>query len=98
MTDKKIPVLTELVSGPHAQSADAAPGLSVEELAELQARIATRGYALMERLLHESLREMEANLFADVIGRLRAELPDLIEEVLHQHFGSPPDRGPPGIN
>ena len=35
----------------------------------------------MERLLHESLREMEANLFADVIGRLRTELPDLIDDV-----------------
>jgi hypothetical protein len=33
---------------------------------------------------------MEANLFADVIGRLRSELPDLVEEVLYQHFDAPP--------
>jgi hypothetical protein len=66
-----------------------------EELRELQARIAAEGYALMERLLHESLREMEANLFADVIGRLRTELPDLIEDVLQEHFGQPP--APPPV-
>jgi hypothetical protein len=49
----------------------------------------------MERLLHESLREMEANLFADVIGRLRTELPDLIEDVLQEHFGQP--QSPPPV-
>ncbi|GMW05708.1 MAG: hypothetical protein AMXMBFR8_05050 [Nevskiales bacterium] len=93
MTEKKIPVLTEMVAGPGEKiwpSAQVTP----EELAELQSRIATRGYALMERLLHESLREMEANLFADVIGRLRSELPDLIEDALHEHFADHGARRP----
>ena len=63
---------------------------------ELQARIATEGYALMERLLHESLREMEANLFADVIGRLRTELPDLIDDIVQEHFGQDRDQRPRG--
>ena len=86
MTEKKIPVLTDIVASP----GEPVPALQVmvtdEELQELQASIAAQGYALMERLLHESLREMEANLFADVIGRLRTELPDLIEDALHEHF------------
>ncbi|CAG0941817.1 hypothetical protein GPROT2_01454 [Gammaproteobacteria bacterium] len=88
MTEKKIPVLTDMVGTP-GEAPPASPPLVVtaDELAGLQARIATEGYALMERLLHESLREMEANLFADVIGRLRTELPDLIDDVLQEHFG-----------
>lgn len=86
MTEKKIPVLTDMVAKP-GESAPAVPlVVTDEELQELQARIAAEGYALMERLLHESLREMEANLFADVIGRLRTELPDLIDDVLQEHF------------
>jgi hypothetical protein len=92
MSERKIPVLTDLVEIPAEQAATPPVLVTAEELAELQARIATRGYALMERLLQESLREMEANLFADVIGRLRAELPDLIEDALHEHFA---DRGGP---
>lgn len=92
MTERKIPVLTDIVATP-ALSQTAAQGVvSDDELQELQARIATEGYALMERLLHESLREMEANLFADVIGRLRTELPDLIDELLQEHFGGTHDR------
>lgn len=88
MTEKKIPVLTDMVAGPGENGSSSSALVTAEELAELQARIATRGYALMERLLQESLREMEANLFADVIGRLRTELPDLIEDALHEHFAS----------
>ncbi len=37
---------------------------------------------------------MEANLFADVIGRLRTELPDLINDVVQEYFGQDQDHGP----
>lgn len=89
MNDRKIPVLTDLVASGETPE-DAPMMVTDDELQELQARIAAEGYALMERLLHESLREMEANLFADVIGRLRSELPELINDVLQEHFGSVP--------
>ena len=93
MTEKKIPVLTDIVASP----GEPVPSLQVmvtdDERQALQARIATEGYTLMERLLHESLREMEANLFADVIGRLRTELPDLIDDVLKEYFGQGPAPG-----
>ena len=87
MTEKKIPVLTDIVANPGEPVPTLQVMVSDDELRELQARIAAEGYALMERLLHESLREMEANLFADVIGRLRTELPDLIDDILQEHFG-----------
>lgn len=87
MTEKKIPVLTDIVAGPGDPAAAIQIGVTADELRELQTRIATEGYALMERLLHESLREMEANLFADVIGRLRTELPDLVDDVVQEYFG-----------
>lgn len=91
MTEKRIPVLTDLVAGPGEQPALPDAAVTADELAALQARIATRSYALMERLLQESLREMEANLFADVIGRLRSELPDLVEDALQEHFAGRSD-------
>jgi hypothetical protein len=93
MTEKKIPVLTDIVASPGQSAPTVQMVTTEEELQELKARIATEGYALMERLLHESLREMEANLFADVIGRLRTELPDLIDDVLQEYFSQDPETG-----
>jgi hypothetical protein len=89
MTERKIPVLTEIVAIPGEAAPAPTVTLTAEELQELQDRIAGEGYALMERLLHEALREMEANLFADVIGRLRAELPSLVDDVIHEQLGQP---------
>lgn len=94
MTDRKIPVLTDIVASPGEAAAAPAVTLTAEELQELQDRIASEGYALMERLLHEALREMEANLFADVIGRLRAELPSLVDDVINEQLGQGRGTGP----
>lgn len=93
MTEKKIPVLTDIVASPGQAVPQPPIVVTDEELQELQDRIATEGYALMERLLHESLREMEANLFADVIGRLRTELPNLVDDIVQEHFGSGQEPG-----
>lgn len=94
MTDRKIPVLTDIVASPGEPATAPAVTLTAEELQELQDRIASEGYALMERLLHEALREMEANLFADVIGRLRAELPSLVDDVINEQLGQDRGAGP----
>jgi hypothetical protein len=94
MTERKIPVLTEIVASPGEAAPAPTVTLTAEELQELQDRIAGEGYALMERLLHEALREMEANLFADVIGRLRAELPSLVDDVIHEQLGQLRGGGP----
>ena len=62
------------------------PGLTESELAELQVRIATGSFMLVEKLLHQAYKEMEATLFDEVVGRLRNELPELIDQVLREHF------------
>ena len=92
MTERRIPVLTDVVA---KAVAEAAPrGLTEEELTELQTRLATEGFALMERLLREAFREMEMNLMADVISQLRHELPELMDDILREQLGDP--RNPPG--
>ena len=64
----------------------ARPALTESELAELQVRIATGSFMLVEKLLRSAYQEMEATLFDDVVGRLRNELPELIDQVLREHF------------
>ena len=88
MDKSRIPVLTEAVSRPRRTAADEVghPALSESELAELQTRIAAGSFLLVERLLHNAFKEMEATLFDEVVTRLRNELPDLIDQVLREHF------------
>jgi hypothetical protein len=88
MDRSRIPVLTDAVARPRRSAADelARPALPEAELAELQVRIATGSFMLVERLLHSACKEMEATLFDEVISRLRSELPDLIDQALRDHF------------
>jgi hypothetical protein len=76
------------VARPRRSAADeiARPALTESELAELQTRIATGSFMLVEKLLHRAYKEMEATLFDEVVGRLRHELPELIDQVLREHF------------
>ncbi|MEZ5564582.1 MAG: hypothetical protein R3F24_03275 [Gammaproteobacteria bacterium] len=84
----RIPVLTDAVARPRRSAVDevARPALTESELAELQLRIATGSFMLIEKLLHQAYKEMEATLFDEVVGQLRHELPDLIDQVLREHF------------
>lgn len=88
MDRSKIPVLTDAVARPRATASDELPRPSLTEskLAELQVRIATGSFMLVEKLLQVAVKEMEATLFDEVVGRLRNELPDLIDQVLREHF------------
>ena len=88
MDHTRIPVLTDAVARPRHTAVDenARPSLTESELAELQVRIATGSFMLVEKLLHEAYKEMEATLFDEVVGRLRTELPELIDRVLREHF------------
>ena len=87
MDKTRIPVLTEAVAGPRRPvGAGGRPALTESELAELQTRIAAGSFVLVERLLHNAYKEMEATLFDEVVTRLRNELPDLIDQVLREHF------------
>ncbi len=88
MDHSRIPVLTDAVARPRRTAVDetARPTLTESELAELQVRIATGSFMLVEKLLHQAYKEMEATLFDEVVGRLRHELPELIDQVLREHF------------
>ena len=88
MDRSRIPVLTDAVARPRRSAADEMkrPALTESELVELQVRIATGSFMLVEKLLHEAYKEMEATLFDEVVGRLRNELPELIDQVLREHF------------
>ncbi len=88
MDQSRIPVLTDAVARPRRTAVDetARPTLTESELAELQVRIATGSFMLVEKLLHQAYKEMEATLFDEVVGRLRHELPELIDQVLREHF------------
>ncbi|MEO8223690.1 MAG: hypothetical protein ABI661_02710 [Gammaproteobacteria bacterium] len=88
MDRSRIPVLTDAVARTRRSAADdvARPALTESELAELQVRIATGSFMLVEKLLHQAYKEMEATLFDEVVGRLRNELPELIDQVLREHF------------
>jgi hypothetical protein len=88
MDRSRIPVLTDAVARPRRNAADemARPALTESELAELQVRIATGSFMLVEKLLHQAYKEMEATLFDEVVGRLRHELPELIDQTLREHF------------
>ena len=88
MDRSRIPVLTEAVARPRRSAADEVgrPRLTEAELAELQVRITTGSFALVETLLHNAFKEMEATLFDEVVSRLRNELPDLVDQVLREHF------------
>jgi len=88
MDRSRIPVLTDAVARPRRSAMDeiARPALTESELAELQTRIATGSFMLVEKLLHQAYKEMEATLFDEVVGRLRHELPELIDQVLREHF------------
>ena len=48
------------------------------------------GFLLVEKLLHGAFKEMEAVLFDEVVSRLRNELPELIDQVLREHFDDDP--------
>lgn len=88
MDRTRIPVLTDAVARPRRTAIDdvARPALTESELAELQLRISTGSFMLVEKLLQLAYKEMEATLFDEVVGRLRHELPELIDQVLHEHF------------
>jgi len=74
--DDAIPTLTEVVTLQGEST------LSPELLADLQADLTARVVRLTEELMHSASREVEGVLFERVCDRLRAHLPDLVDQVL----------------
>lgn len=67
-------------------SAGAGPAAGADRVAELEVKLASASLDLADRLLHAAFQEMEAAMFEQVSNRLRAELPELIADILKDHF------------
>ena len=78
---REIPVLTEAVGqGP------ATPRVNLEAA---QHAIVDETLKLADALLHQAMKEMEANLLERVLDRLKAQLPELVEKALREQVQGP---------
>ena len=55
-------------------------------LAEVQTKLASRTFKLADDLLRSAFAEIEAALFEQISGKLRRQLPELIDATLREHF------------
>jgi hypothetical protein len=77
-----IPVLTDVI-----RSAASLPSAELDALlAEVQTKLASRTFKLADDLLRSAFAEMEAALFEHISGKLRRQLPELIDATLREHF------------
>jgi hypothetical protein len=77
-----IPVLTEVI-----RNATSLEGNELDALlADVQTTLASRTFALADELLRSTFAELEATLFAQISGKLRRQLPELIDATLREHF------------
>jgi hypothetical protein len=77
-----IPVLTDVI-----RSAASLPGNELDALlAEVQTKLASRTFQLADELLKSAFAELEAALFEQISGKLRRQLPELIDAILREHF------------
>ena len=81
-----LPVLTQAVSGPKRPPAPNARLLGEADVERLRERLMVGSFELLERLVSESLKDMELRLYEDLTGRLREELPGLVERVMEQQL------------
>lgn len=55
-------------------------------IAELQTRLSSEAFSLVEDIMRSAFAEMEAKLFEQVSARLRRELPELIDALLRERL------------
>jgi uncharacterized protein (DUF2267 family) len=77
-----IPVLTDVIRSAATLSSAELDAL----LAEVQTKLASRTFKLADELLRSAFAEMEAALFEQIAGKLRRQLPELIDATLREHF------------
>lgn len=83
----QIPVLTDELSADD-ESVEQADSVEREALiAELQTQIAASTFALTDDIMRRTFAEMEASIFEQISGRLRRELPDLVDALLRERLG-----------
>lgn len=60
-------------------------------IAELQTELASRTFMLTDSIMRSAFAQMEANVFAQITGRLRTELPEIIDSLLRERLGDDSD-------
>lgn len=68
------------------------PASEIETLiAELQTQIAAGAFAMTDEIMRAAFAEMEAAVFEKISGRLRRELPEMIDRKLRERLRELPD-------
>lgn len=87
----QIPVLTDEVDSGPAGKEVAEPEDLEALIAELQTQIAAKTFELTDDIMRRAFAEMEASIFEQISGRLRQELPELIDSLLREQLGGDTD-------
>jgi hypothetical protein len=91
----QIPVLTdELLADEHVdEHVDGPPNDGDREtlIAELQTQIAASTFALTDDIMRKTFAEMEASIFEQISGRLRRELPEMLDALLRERLSDETD-------
>jgi len=56
-------------------------------IAELQTQLAANTFTLTDEIMRKAFAEMEASIFTQISGRLRRELPEMVDALLREHLG-----------
>ncbi|MBP6513916.1 MAG: hypothetical protein KA224_01975 [Steroidobacteraceae bacterium] len=92
-TEREVPILTDVVQlkagkgGGRSTTQSGARHVPLSEatLDALQAELVSRTLDVTGELLHNAVKDMEAVMFERVLDRLRATLPDLVDDALRQY-------------
>jgi hypothetical protein len=83
----QIPVLTDELNADGESAAKADADEREALIAELQTQIAASTFALTDDIMRKTFAEMEASIFEQITGRLRRELPELVDALLRERLG-----------
>jgi hypothetical protein len=78
---------SEPAEAPEASEADTVEIEDVETLiAELQTRLASNTFELMDTVMRAAFSDMEARIFREISTNLREQLPEMIDSVVRDHL------------
>lgn len=86
-----IPILTEELSEDEESTDRSDSGDRDALIAELQTQIAASTFALTNDIMRKAFAEMEASIFEQISGRLRRELPEMVDALLRERLGDETD-------
>lgn len=84
--EQAVPILTDAV-----ESGDDAGEEREALIAELQTQLSASAFTLTEDIMRNAFAEMEASIFEQITGRLRRELPEMIDTLLRERLGTDED-------